>query len=341
MLEILVPMLGHAFRFATPENEWQQLFVQFLPEWLTVSDPSLLSGYYEGELPLYTAKTLLGWATPVLWWTAFITVLIFGMLCINIIVRKQWIEHEKLSYPIIQLPLQLTETPQTRLFQSKLMWVGFGIAGGLAFWNGINFLFPILPEFRTRIRSFQVFTESPWNANGQNSIFTVSICNRGLASFIPLDLSFSLLVFLLVLAVYACPRCCTGSTHPTSLSIHERASGWGLPRAVRFGNLGESPTSIARWPKPFVGLNTRQDNTVVSASGRETQEAMSYRGATIGLIAVMVFLVLFCYYGGAELWVMFAFFVIYYMISIAITRMRAELGTPVHDLHYSGPRRDI
>ena len=120
MLEILVPMLGHAFRFATPENEWQQLFVPFLPEWLTVSDPSLLSGYYEGELPLYTAETLLGWATPVLWWTAFITVLIFGMLCINIIVRKQWIEHEKLSYPIIQLPLQLTETPQNRLFQKQI-----------------------------------------------------------------------------------------------------------------------------------------------------------------------------------------------------------------------------
>ena len=38
MLEILVPMLGHAFRFATPENEWQQLFLPFLPEWLTVSN---------------------------------------------------------------------------------------------------------------------------------------------------------------------------------------------------------------------------------------------------------------------------------------------------------------
>ena len=32
-----------------------------------------------------------------------------------------------------------------------------------------------------------------------------------------------------------------------------------------------------------------------------------------------------------------SFFVLYYAISIAVTRMRAELGTPVHDLHYSGP----
>ena len=48
MLEILVPMLGHAFRFATPENEWQQLFLPFLPEWLTVSNSQLLQGITKG-----------------------------------------------------------------------------------------------------------------------------------------------------------------------------------------------------------------------------------------------------------------------------------------------------
>ena len=66
-------------------------------------------------------------------------------------------------------------------------------------------------------------------------------------------------------------------------------------------------------------------------------EPISYRAAVLGIIAVMVFLIIFCYYGSANIGVMLAFFVIYYMISIAITRMRAELGTPVHDLHYSGP----
>ena len=36
------------------------------------------------------------------------------------------------------------------------------------------------------------------------------------------------------------------------------------------------------------------------------------------------------------LWSSFLFFLIYYAISTAITRMRAELGSPVHDLHFSG-----
>ena len=37
------------------------------------------------------------------------------------------------------------------------------------------------------------------------------------------------------------------------------------------------------------------------------------------------------------MWVAVAFFVIYMMISIAVTRMRVEMGTPVHDIHYGGP----
>ena len=81
--------------FASPENEWRELFLPYLPEWLTVSDSKVARGYYEGEVNLYTPEQLIGWVSPVLWWTTFIFMLVFGMFCINVIIRKQWIEHEK------------------------------------------------------------------------------------------------------------------------------------------------------------------------------------------------------------------------------------------------------
>jgi hypothetical protein len=326
MLEILVPMLGHAFRFATPENEWQQLFLPFLPEWLTVSNNNLLQGYYEGDLPLYTFETLLGWATPVLWWTVFISVLVFGMLCINVIIRKQWIEYEKLSYPIIHLPLQLTETPQNRLFQNKLMWLGFGIAGGLALWNGISFLYPFLPELRTRIKSYQVFTESPWNAMGRIpfSLYPFAI---GLGFFIPLDLSFSCWFFFLYWRLMRVAGAAFGFRNlPRFPYMNEQASGGYLALCV-----------LAIWASRRHLLQVGRALFSRDSSQEDGNEAISYRTAVLGLISVLVFLVIFCYYGGANIGIMLAFFAIYYMISIAITRMRAELGTPVHDLHYSGP----
>jgi len=64
---------------------------------------------------------------------------------------------------------------------------------------------------------------------------------------------------------------------------------------------------------------------------------MPYRLAMFGLIAGVAFLVGFCRSAGMSIWVILMFFGIYYTISTAVTRMRAELGSPVHDLHFMGP----
>lgn len=37
-VEILVPILGHAFWFATPENDWKDLFFRYIPKWLSMDD---------------------------------------------------------------------------------------------------------------------------------------------------------------------------------------------------------------------------------------------------------------------------------------------------------------
>ncbi len=44
------------------------------------------------------------WAAPLLYWAIF--GLAFG-LCLMVIVRRQWVEHERLAYPMIQLPLAM------------------------------------------------------------------------------------------------------------------------------------------------------------------------------------------------------------------------------------------
>ena len=64
---------------------------------------------------------------------------------------------------------------------------------------------------------------------------------------------------------------------------------------------------------------------------------MSYRVTVLGIIVSLVFIVGFCKTAGMSVWVVLAFFGIYYAISTAVTRMRAELGSPVHDLHFIGP----
>jgi uncharacterized protein DUF6785/uncharacterized protein DUF6784 len=69
----------------------------------------------------------------------------------------------------------------------------------------------------------------------------------------------------------------------------------------------------------------------------DADEPISYRAAVLGVLLGTGLLFGFCLLGGMRPGVIAAFFLIYFAIALAITRMRAELGPPVHDLHYAGP----
>ena len=336
MLEILVPMLGHAYRFATPENEWAELFYNYLPGWLTVSDESALNGYYEGDVSLYTMSQIRAWAPAVLWWTAFIVALVFVMLCINVIVRRQWTQTEKLSYPIIQLPLEMTN-PTMGLFKAKFLWIGFACAALIDIVNGFNFLFPSVPQIPVRVHNIAVFTEKPWNAIGAIpiSFYPFAI---GLGFFIPLDLAFSCWFFFWYWRLQNVIGTVLGIRNlPAFPYTTEQASGGYIALAIIA--LWISRDHLKEVFKKIIGYKSNLD---------DSEEPMRYRSAVIGALVGLAFIFFFCSkYGAASLLyksvagmstiVMLVFFAIYYAISIAIARMRAELGTPVHDLHYAGP----
>ena len=66
-------------------------------------------------------------------------------------------------------------------------------------------------------------------------------------------------------------------------------------------------------------------------------EPVRYENAILGLTAGGAFLFFFSWGVGMKLWVVVVFFVLYYAFALSITRLRAELGTPVHDFHATGP----
>ena len=125
-------IIGHAFWAATPENEWSSLFFRYLPRWLVVDDKRILKGIYEGNSSMYQWEYIRKWFTPIFWWSTLLFALMITMLGVNIFIRKQWTEHERLSYPIIQLPLAMARDGGAgRFFRSGPLWLGIAIAGGL------------------------------------------------------------------------------------------------------------------------------------------------------------------------------------------------------------------
>ena len=325
-MEILMPILPHAAWFASAENEWAKLFRKYVPQWLAIKEQSKLVDYYCGESTFYMWEHASLWFTPVLWWTVFIVVLVSILLCFNLLLRKLWIEHEKLSYPIIQLPLELTNNDFAgHLFRNRLMWMGFIAAGGIDVINGLHFLYPTVPTLGGRLYDIGLlFTEKPWNAIGWTPVAVYPFI-IGLSFFIPLDLSFSCWFFYLFWKVQR---------------ILSAVLGWrSLPR---FPYIDEQEFGGYMGICAIALYLSRQHlkqvwkSIVTGGLGlRNAQEPVSYRVSLAGILLGMGFITFFCLRAGMSLGVVWAFFGIYFAISIAIARMRAELGPPVHDLHFA------
>jgi hypothetical protein len=65
MMEILASSMGHAFWFATMENDWQAIFWKYIPRWLTIDNRDVLKGFCAGDSTLYDVRHIRGWIGPV------------------------------------------------------------------------------------------------------------------------------------------------------------------------------------------------------------------------------------------------------------------------------------
>ncbi|HZP83699.1 MAG TPA: DUF6785 family protein [Chthonomonadaceae bacterium] len=325
-LSPLLTLMGHAAWFATPENGWQK-FLKDLPAWLTVQDKDALKGYYLGHSSLYRAEALRAWLPPALWWTLFIMVLLWVMACLTTIVRAQWTEKERLTYPIVQLPLALT-AEDGGLFRSRLFWMGFALAGGLNLVNGLHFLIPSIPAMTFNgFNAAEWFPSRPWNAIGWTplAIFPFVV---GLGYLLPVDLLFSCWFFFLFWRLEKVAASALGymAEQPEFPYIDEQMLGGYMAICV-------FALWTARHHLREVWKRAQGKDSEVS----DEREPMRFRTAVFGALGGFLFLVGFSYVAGLPLWLAVIFFLIYFAIAIAVTRMRAELGPPTHDLHHIGP----
>lgn len=327
----LMTMMGHGTWFATPENGWQKLFGDYLPKWLVVTDRSALAGYYQGNSSIYQWSNLRAWIGPLGAWTGFILVLLWVMACINTMLRAQWAEKERLTFPMVHLPLAMT-MPDGALYRNRLFIIGFALAGGLNLVNGLHYLYPSVPALTFNgWDAGQMFTSMPWNAIGWTplAIFPFVV---GLGYLLPVDLLFSCWFFFLFWRFEKVAASALGymADKPKFPYVDEQM--FGAYMAVFVFALYSARSHIREVLRRAVSGEMPES---------DHGEPMTYRTAVFGGIAGFVFLTVFSYYAGMPVWLGALFFVVYFAIAVAVTRMRAELGPPTHDLHFIGPDQSL
>lgn len=310
----LMSMMAWPAWIAGPQNQWDTLMFPHLPKWLFAWDRDLLKGYFNGNGTLYDPLVLRMWLAPLAFWSVFIFSIGWIMMCMNVILRKAWTEETRLSFPIARLPLAMTlDDPRESFFKPRAMWAGFALAAALSVVNGLHLWFPGVPDLGVRARWIQ-FSSSPWHAINPicQTYYPFAI---GLAFLVPLDVSFSCWFFYLFAKLQAVIGVRMGYS-----------AGAYFPYLMEQG--------VGAWTAFGIALlytSRRYLRNVIRIAmepqkGEDSDEPMPYRVALFGLlIGVGVFTLFWRAAGMSPIWILLVL-ALYLLLSICITRVRAEAG---------------
>jgi hypothetical protein len=331
--DLLAPLpeaVCNAYWFASPGNRWEQIVLPNLPTWLTVSDLDVIKGFFVGGASAYRKTILLAWLGPALWWTAITTALMLAYVCASSVFRRRWCDEEKLLFPITIVPLQIAQ-PRRALTKSRVMWVGFGLVGVFELLATLHGFFPAVPviPFYFDLGPY-VDQFPPWNAYRWKGIGLWPIL-IGLSYLMPLDLAFSLWFFnLFWKAQLIISKHFAWTVDP--------AGGFPYIDMQSLGGFIALLGSVLWLDRRYLGQVARKVLGLRSVLD-ESQEAMSYRGAVIGFAAALGFLAYTFGRGGMAAWVSLGWIGHLLLISLALTRIRAQLGPPHFEQVSMGPNQ--
>jgi hypothetical protein len=336
MGQLLVSFLPFPFEYAGIGNRWHTTFMEYLPRRFMMDDPKAVAAFYAGNSSLYRPENWRPWVVPVLLWAGFVVVLVYTMLCMTTLLRRRWMVAERLTYPTAYLPLEMTGGD---FWSNRGMWLGFAIAGGVTLLNGIAYFWPAIPMIPIKRQDIDPYiTSLPWKGMGnvKVSFYFFAI---GLAFLMPLDLSFSLWVFyvlykleLVAVTALGIEKSFSSGAGFNNYPPYEHGQAFGAYMAVAMMALWAARRDLADIGRRALGPRRCAD---------DTDEPMAYRTALFGMILGIVLLCGFCVAMGMTPWVAIAFFVLYFLLVIVITRIRAEFGFPIHDMHFMGPLNPI
>ncbi|MBI3910654.1 MAG: hypothetical protein HY320_06945 [Armatimonadetes bacterium] len=329
------PLIAAFAAFETRNPKFGQWMLPNLPDFLFLKDATRLADYQTGGRDLgYFFTQLPLWMGPIFWWTLLFGLVCGAMLCINVLMRQEWTEREKLSFPLIQLPLAMTHGGPS-FWRNRLMWTGLAGIFAIDMLNGFAFLYPSLPSIPVRFLGDlqRAFPDPPFNAIGWTPIGLFPFI-VGLSIFLPTDLMFSVLFFFFM-----------------RKTIQVIAASMGYPQGV-FGGGGLVPSppyfNEQSWGA-FLGLffsalwvargYLRKVWSNILFGARCPQGGISPRWACAGLVGALLGLGWF----GTRCGLSFGYTVVYLAIflafSTALTRMRAQLGPPTHEMAFMGPNQ--
>jgi len=279
----MMGLIGGLRYYASPENRWSELILPYVKTWMTPTDDVALRYFFQG-LPPGEALPWQAWVVPLAWWSSFILAAYFVMVCVVALLRKQWVEHERLTFPLAQLPLEMAETGRSRLpplFRSKAMWFGFALPALVLSYNGLQKYTPGMPPIA-------LHTWLPVVPGVLVPNFSVRFEVIGLSYLVNTDVLLSLWVF----AWYFMVEKAVFARLGFSIGPVELYSDPGTPTEAyqAFGAVA-AYVLIGLWVARKHLRSVFRKALFNAADVDDSRELLSYRAALVGMVLGLVYIV--------------------------------------------------
>ena len=339
-LGFFTPFLANPFYYQTTSNGWQS-FWHLLPSYIGPRDPEILRGFFLGHSTALDPHILAAWAYPLTVWGIFFLVLLWTTLCLGAILRRRWEDEEHLPFPIIALPLEMTREGAP-LYRQPLLWAGFGIPFVLHSLNSLQSIIPTLPTMKMNSVHDLIpdaALSTPWTGAG-TIFYQLHSSGVGFGYLINTDVSFSLWFFYLAkkaLDIWAASRSLrdpvTGWTVDANGQFpYFSYQGWGAWLALSLSTL---------WVGRSYFRNFFRRAISGDKLGVDRDEPMSARLAVLGFLGGFLGLCAFIWSSGGSWWLPIAFFAVYLLLMVTLSRIRAETAMLSSEMVWINPQTMI
>lgn len=295
---------------------------------LQVKPDSIFS--WAGIVYLVTAYVPWGqWVMPLLAWSLLIGALFLGFLSFNIIMRKHWVENERLTFPLNIFPRYLFGEETTSVAEAlkvlctnRLVWAGFATTAVLVTLKCIHFYYPSIPapaySEMWSIPALDAYVENP-NL-------------KALLSQMRPSLTFSLLAITLMIETETLFSLWCGYFLFQFMFMFGKMFNWNRYAGYPWEWQQAIGSFTAYALLGIFAARKHLTRVVKSLLGRkdidDSQEVVSYRAAVLFLIIAALMLVLWGVWTKMGAWVSLLFFGWLLLCGFSASKIRAECGMP-------------
>jgi hypothetical protein len=331
IMEKIIPLLVAPNYFASPDNKWQQLFFPHIRKWMVSFDPSgrpnqfVAKSFYEG---LRSGDRIPwgDWIVPLAWWGVLVLLIIFAFLCLATILRKQWVDNERLPFPLAQLPVALVqETPDKPFLGNRMLWAGVAVPTVVFTLNGLRGWYPTLPfiplwHVINDWGQHPYFVDPPWNAMYFTTV-SISFAAIGFFFLLPSDVIFGIWFFAILARLQGVAATACGMETPGMPMF-------GTPLFVAYQTVG-AYFVLAGFMFYTAAPHIR--HVVRAAFGTEPandeHEMIPYRVAFWGLLGALALVIAWSMMAGMSFPIaLLEFGVFIFVIAVVMARSTAEAG---------------